>query len=286
MVFIIEENIFSHIRTTFHSLSPTQKKIANYILQNPQKVVLHSISALAAECNTSETTIFRFLRKIGYESYQVFRVHVAQDIATNTPQSIYGEIEASDSVADIKHKVIELTTNSIQDMKHILEDQAVTQFIEQMKQAHKTVFFGAGASSFIAGDAYHKFLQLGFEVSLCGDPHMMNMIATHATEHDFIVAISHSGESREILDAVQFAKEKGATVASITSYPKSELAKKSDFHLLSSSRETTYRSDSMISRINQLVIIDVLYVAAVLELGSNAIDNVKRSRLAVAKNKT
>lgn len=103
MVFIIEENIFSHIRTTFHSLSPTQKKIANYILQNPQKVVLHSISALAAECSTSETTIFRFLRKIGYESYQVFRVHVAQDIATNTPQSIYGEIEATDSVADIKH---------------------------------------------------------------------------------------------------------------------------------------------------------------------------------------
>lgn len=42
----------------------------------------------------------------------------------------------------------------------------------------------------------------------------------------------------------------------------------------------------MISRINQLVIIDVLYVTAVLELGSNAIENVKRSRLAVAKNKT
>ncbi|BBP93265.1 hypothetical protein BsIDN1_68830 [Bacillus safensis] len=103
--------------------------------------MLHSISALAAECSTSETTIFRFLRKIGYESYQVFRVHVAQDIATNTPQSIYGEIEATDSVADIKHKVIELTTNSIQDMKHILEDHAVTQFIEHMKQAHKTVFW-------------------------------------------------------------------------------------------------------------------------------------------------
>ncbi|MFB8736233.1 SIS domain-containing protein [Bacillus sp. SL00103] len=103
-------------------------------------------------------------------------------------------------------------------MKHILEDHTVTQFIEQMNQAHKTVFFGAGASSFIAGDAYHKFLNLVI-ASLCSDPHMMNMIATHATEHDFIVAISFR-ESREILDAVQFAKEKGAKIASITSYPK------------------------------------------------------------------
>ncbi|AZV55165.1 MurR/RpiR family transcriptional regulator [Clostridium sp. AWRP] len=283
---IIEKDVFSLIRTNYNNLSPTQKNIADYILSNPEKVILYSISDLASECNTSEPTIFRFLKKIGYESYQVFRIKVAQQISDNSTKSIYGEIQPDDDINTVKRKVIDLTTDSINDLNNIVDKQQVNLFIDTIIKSKEIIFFGVGASNMIAGDAYHKFLQLGFNVKFCNDPHIMNMIASHCHKEDLIVAISHSGESREIKDAVDFAKENNATIASITSYPHSALAKKSDILLLSSSRETEYRSDAMISRINQLVIIDILYVSAVLRVGQKCIDSINKSRVAVAKNKT
>lgn len=282
----IKDDVFSLIRTNYNNLSPTQKHIADYILLNPEKVILYSISDLASACNTSETTIFRFLKKIGYESYQVFRIKVAQEVSENSTKSIYGEIQPGDDVNTLKKKVIELTTDSINDLNNIVDEKQVSLFIDKAIYAKEIIFFGVGASNMIAGDAYHKFLQLGLNVKFCNDPHIMNMIATHCHKEDLIVAISHSGESREIKDAIYFAKENNATIAAITSYPHSALAQKSDIILLSSSRETEYRSDAMISRINQLVIIDLLYVSLVLRIGPKLVENINKSRIAVAKNKT
>ena len=123
-------------------------------------------------------------------------------------------------------------------------------------------------------------------MTVCVDSHIMIIQSAHLDKDDLVLAVSHSGESREILDAVSMAKRKGARIAAITSYERSSLVKLADIVLLSSSREAAYRSDAMISRIIQLVIIDTLYVATVLTLGPAGIKRVNQSRLAVAKNKT
>lgn len=106
-------SIFTLIKTNYHSLSQTQKSIADYIMLKPQKVISYSINDLASKCNTSETTIFRFLNKIGYGSYQIFKIKIAQEISSNSTKSIYGEIKPDDNIDILKKKVIELTTSSI-----------------------------------------------------------------------------------------------------------------------------------------------------------------------------
>lgn len=283
---MLEDSVFSLIRTKYNTLSPTQKGIADYILANSDKVILYSIGELAHLCNTSETTIIRFLRKLNYTSYQVFRVKIAQEITDESTNSIYEEVGKQDSIEDIRKKVIQLTVSSINDLNNILDEKELSGFTESILGAKKILFVGVGASSMIAADAYHKFLRLGINASFTGDSHIMSIACAHAKKGDLIIAVSHSGESREIIDAIELAKEKGAKIASITSYSNSSLSEKSDIVLLSSSRETKYRSDAMISRIIQLVIIDTLYVSTVLKLGTQGIKNVNESRLAVAKKKT
>lgn len=282
----MEDSVFSLVRTKYNSLSPTQKIIADYILANSDKVILLSIGELAQLCNTSETTVIRFLRKLNYDSYQVFRVKIAQELSDESTSSIYEEVSTKDSIGDIKRKVIQLTVSSISDLNNILDEKELISFTEAILAAQKSFFIGVGASGMIAADAYHKFLRLGLNTNFTSDSHIMSIACTHAKKEDLIVAFSHSGESREVLDAIQLAKERGAKIAAVTSYPNSSLSKISDIVLLSSSRETKYRSDAMISRIIQLVIIDTLYVATVLKLGSGGIRNVNKSRLAVAKKKT
>jgi len=278
-------SILAEIRTKYNILSPTQKKIADVILNSGDKVVLMSISELAEKCETSETTIMRFLRKMGYDSYQVFRVRIAQEFSDKTPRAIYEEIKPDDSIESIKNKVIQSTINSINDLERLIDGELLNDVVNMMKNAERIYFFGVGASSAIALDAFHKFLRLGLNVYYCSDSHIMSIIGAHTTNSDLIFAISHSGESKEILDAVELAKENGTKVISITSYKNSSLTKLSEKVILSSTNETKYRSDAMVSRIIQLAIIDILYVALVLRLGPDSIDKVNKSRLAVAKKK-
>lgn len=65
------DNLFSHIRTRCNTLSPAQKQIADFVLTHSEQVILLSLADLADQCSTSETTILRFLRKIGFDSYQI-----------------------------------------------------------------------------------------------------------------------------------------------------------------------------------------------------------------------
>jgi DNA-binding MurR/RpiR family transcriptional regulator len=282
----MDDSIFSLIRTKYNIMSPTQKTIADYILSNSEKVILLTISDLAHLCSTSETTIMRFLRKLNYDSYQVFRVKIAQELSAESESSIYEEVKTDDSIGDIKKKVIQLTMSSINDLNNILDEKSLISMTQEIKKAKKIVFIGVGASSMIAEDGYHKFLRLGLDASFCRDSHIMSILCAHLHAEDMVVAVSHSGESREILDAVLLAKEMGCKVAAITSYSRSSLARKADIVLLSSSKETEFRSDAMISRIIQLVIIDTLYVATVLNIGPTIIKTLNKSRLAVAKKKT
>lgn len=281
----MEKSVLGLIRVKYNTLSPTQKVVADYVLENAQNVIMLSLSTLAQACNTSETTIMRFLRKLNFDSYQVFRVKIAQELSAETTESIYEEIKADDSIEEVKKKVLHLTKSSIRDLNNILEEKQLAAFVEATAQANRIIFMGVGASAMIAADAYHKFLRLGLNVVTCNDSHIMSIQCAHVCKDDFVVAVSHSGESREILDAVQIAKNKGARTAAMTSYPRSSLCKLADIVLLSSSQETKFRSDAMISRILQLVIIDMLYIATVLRLGPDSIKRLNESRLAVAKKK-
>lgn len=279
------DNLFSHIRTRYHVMSPAQKQIADFVLNNSDQVIISSLSNLAEKCNTSETTILRFLRKLGFDSYQVFRVRMAQDMSNHSGQAIYEEIQVEDTLDQIRQKVITSTVESIRDLNNLIDTVLIEKVTALIFKAKRILFCGVGASGVVAIDAFHKFLRLGFDVSYYNDTHFMSIACANTDPDALVVAISHSGESRDILDSVRLAKDNKAKIVAMTSYAHSSVTKFADAVLLSSSNETKYRSDAMVSRILQLVIIDILYVTVVLKLGNKGIDTVNKSRLAVAKKK-
>jgi RpiR family transcriptional regulator, carbohydrate utilization regulator len=274
--------VLASMRTKYHTLSSVQKVVADYIFAHISEVSLLPISELAGKCDTSETTVMRFLRKLDFASYQVFRVKIAQEIPHERLESIYVDIDRGDTIETLIEKVVASTTRSIQDLQQMIASEDIRKAVELMKTAREILFIGIGSSAFIAFDAYHKFLRLGMRVTTSADSHLMSIMASQITDKDLVIAVSHSGESRDILDCVKLAKESNAGVIAFTSYRNSSITKYSDVVLLSSATETKYRSDALVSRILQLVIIDILYVAIVLEMGPDAEERLNRSRLAVA----
>jgi len=279
------QSLFTDIRTKYHTLSPTQKQVADFMLNNSEQVILLSITDLAEKCNTSETTVVRFLHKLGFKSYQFFRVRMAQEITEQSVQGIYEEISKEDSAEQIREKVILSTVNSLQDLNKMIDGEVLGRVVDLIITSDKIIICGLGASGAVAMDAFHKFLRLGLNVVAFTDNHLMSIGCAQATQNTTVLAMSHSGESRDILEAVGLAQEVHAHIVALTSYQHSSVTKLADYILLSSSNETKFRSDAMTSRILQFVTIDMLYVLLVLKLGRSAVRSVNKSRLAVAAKK-
>ena len=282
----MNSNVFALIRTKYNTLSVSQRGVADYVLENAETVMTSSLGDLAAACNVSETTIIRFLRKLDCESYQVFRVNIAQELSREKSDPIYEEVHSTDSVGEIITKVIHSTACSIEDSAQLIDPDSMEKLVGLIKAARHIFVIGIGASAALAYDLTHKLTKLGRDASFCHDSHMINIRCSNLTEEDLLIAFSHSGESREILDGAAFAARGGCPVAAVTSYARSSLALRANCVLLSSSQETRYRSDSMTSRIIQMTIIDMMYIALALSMGTDGMERINRSRVAVAKNKT
>ena len=276
------------IRTSYQVFSESQKQVADYVLANPGQVILLPIAELAAACKVSEPTVMRFLHKMDYQSYQVFRVHVAQESTPDTSHALYSYVVQRDSGRDVIEKVISSTQCALDDLREILKSESLERICRGIHKARKVMIIGMGSTYAVAFDFYHKLLKLGINACCSNDPHIINITCNGGLKEKgaLLIAISHSGESREILDGVALAKLTGCPVYGITSFQNSSLARQSDELLLSTSLETNYRSDALTSRIIQLCIIDMLYIRLALLDGSKAMEKINASRVAVARNKT
>ena len=278
-------SLLSDIRTKYNTLSKNQKVIADYILANPDSTSLLSITELAGKCSTSETTVMRFLKKLDYDSYQIFRVHLAKELIDSPREAISEEVSADDDITAIKRKVIAHTTTAIGDLSHSLDQELIDRAVQLILSSRRIYFFGVGASLAIAVDATHKFGKIGLDVCHFQDSHLTNIVAAHMTSEDLIFVISHTGESMEVLNAVSIAKRQGAKVIGMGSFNNSTMAKEADVFLSSSTNDKKYHSEAMASRIVQLVIVDILYLTAFMYNEPAHYAALNDSRIAVSLNK-
>jgi len=114
---------------------------------------------------------------------------------------------------------------------------------------------------------------------------MQALAASHMTDRDVALGISHSGSSRDIVEALQIAREQGAKTICITNYGKSPILKVSDVALFTASEETSTSILALSSRFAQLAIIDSLYVYIAMRRSEAGIAAIKKVERALNKKK-
>lgn len=246
------------------SLGRAERKVIDYVLEHPEKVIYLSVAGLAESSGVSDATVVRACRKIGLSGYQDFKVTLAQDVVTPM-QSIHEEITENDSDATIVDKVFQGTRQALKLTQDALDVDALVKTADTIKNARRVVILGMGSSYSVALDMQHKLMRLGIDAVAFMDSHMQ-MIATALLQAgDVVFAISHSGSSRDIVDSTKLAKSNGATTISLTSVGKSPLSKITDVQLYTVSRETNYRIVALSSRIAQEAIIDTIYTLIAIQ---------------------
>lgn len=280
MMTIIKANTLLTITSVYKSMTRTEQKIADSILEDPDKVLYSTLTDLAENVGVGETSVLRFCRKIGFKGYQDFKLSIAQQLATPV-QSVHSEIEETDSILEIAQKITTANSEALDNTLSLLDMIELQKAIDAIVKTNKIYFFGIGSSAITAADGKYRFMRLGFNVEAVTDSHVMAMTATLMEPNDVVFGVSISGSTKDIVDAIEIAKRNQAFVICLTGHARSPITKYADAVLLTKSRETPLQGGAFSSKIAQIHLLDILSTATAIACKEKAYESIKKTAEAV-----
>lgn len=268
---------FTRINAAMSKLRDSEKKIIEFIEQNQDEIIHLSITEVAERSETSESSVVRLCKRLGYKGFQDLKINLAKEVIAPEKQ-IHEVIEKGDDVVMIKKKVFQSNIQALYDSIEVCSDDELRKAVDAISKARVIELYGTGGSGAVAADAHHKLLKLGIKSFTYSDPVLQAMSASVLTPEDVVIAISHTGSNTDVLAAVKIAKEAGAAIICITNSSKSPITKISDMVLQTASKETLFRTDAISSRIAQLTIIDILVASVANQQYELYYSNLQKTR--------
>ena len=241
------------IRGEYNQFTKAEKKVADFILNNPKKVLFMSITELAEACGVGDTSVFRFCKTMDCKGYQEFKMLLSLSLNEGKQGlgQIEGDISREDSFAQVAQKVL---ASNIDALRETFE-----KVIECFRRAKRICFYGVGTSMTTAMKAADKFLKIEPKVYCVPDSHMQAMMASTMTKGETAVVFSYSGATKDTIHVAELAKKAGADIVCITRFIKSPLTAYGDMVLLCGANESPLQAGSSSAEISQLFLIDLLY---------------------------
>ncbi|GAA4226998.1 MurR/RpiR family transcriptional regulator [Streptosporangium album] len=256
--------VLIRIRAAMPTLRPSERRIAELVIDDPAGAANLSIAELAARCETSTTSVVRFYQRMGYAHFKDFRIDLAREVAreeltkSNLPE-VSGDIDRHDSLEEIVSKVAMNETLSIADTARALDTEALGRAVELVLSARRIDSFGVGASALVGLDFQQKLSRIGRTAINWHDSHSAWTSAATLDDTCVAVAVSHTGATVDTVEFLAIARKSGAATVAITNFRESPLAATADVTLTTAARETQFRSGALGSRIAQLMVVDCLF---------------------------
>ena len=261
--------MLDRIKASLPSLAPAEQRVGKLVLQDPRAFANLPVTQLADRAHVSKPTVVRFCRSVGYDGRSDFKLKLAGSVSDGVP-FIHRSVDVDDKTTDVMVKVIDNTVAAFLKYRNDASASALDQAVQALAQTHSTgkriEFYGVGNSGIVAQDAQHKFFRLGMNTIAYSDGHMQVMSASMLGQGDCVVVISNSGRTRDLMDACDIAKKRGATTIVITASG-SPLATAGQIHLTADHPESYDRYSPMVSRLLHLLIIDILATTVALRIG-------------------
>ncbi len=200
--------VFFRIRENFDSMTKSEKKIAEYIFKSPKDIISDSAQEIAIKTSTSPASVIRFTKKVGYNSLNEFKFALVAEEYTKESTEFDYIINYNDSIDSIINKLGNKVIDTINDTKELVDDEKLLEAVKAIKNAETIYLYGVGASAMVAMDFQYKLLRINKKVMFQQDSHLQLAVSVHITNRDVAVAISYSGNTREVNLAVEEAKKK------------------------------------------------------------------------------
>lgn len=275
-------NVMEQIKKKYQAMSNTEKRIADVILENPEQSINMTVRYIASKAGVSDGSIINFASSLGYEGFTKLKIAIAicvEEFRGYAFESVY----SNDSMTAALQKLAGNASKAFADTCDHMTPGALDHAAHLIMNAQKIEIYGMAGSGFIAGDAAYRLMRIGLNATAFSDPIIGAISASHLTEGDVMIIISHSGRTTGMLRAAQIGKEHGAKAIGITSYGDSPIAKLCDVALVISCDEAVYHKEAVISRLAQLLILDTLCAYIGSQIGKEAIERMDEALSFIAE---
>jgi len=265
------ERVLARIRWSAPYLNPALRRISDYVLKYPEIAKGSTIKDLAQACEVSESTITRFVRTVEVPNFQQLKIRIAEELSTDAVRIapdgerrlVYEDITPADGTAAILDKISGRYVATVRDTLHGLSTREIERAVEAIEACELMAFFALGSSIIAVENAVMRFLRVGKQCQFFRDFSVRQISTATLNEKSLAIGISNSGRTITTTSSLQEAKKRGATTLCITSFPDSPIAKHADIKLFTPTVNAAIGSadyhESMVSKIAQLQVIDILY---------------------------
>lgn len=285
---IIPHSLVVKIKAVYATLKSAEKKAADLLVNDPVFFAQATISEAAQRADCSEATLVRLAKRLGFDGYPDLKQCLNKE-GEAKPDSdeikLYENITKNDSFEEITRKVFHSSIQALTDTINILDMNEYKKAVNAISAANRILLCGAGDAANVTRSGYQKFIRAGFNVSVSTDFDIQLITASQLKAGDVVVAVSHSGRTRSVVELVKYARTRGAAIISITNYPVSPLAKNTDILLLTAAFTEHAKGEVMSKRVTELCILESLYINSIILQERRVADKLKQSNDALEINK-
>lgn len=243
-----------------------EKTIVKAIIDDTDFVISHSVTDFAQAISVSTASIVRFCKKAGLSGYPELRLELAKYTKDNVKTEDCNESDVANarSVEGVVSHVISSTKQSIECLRDLIDKNDVQKVVEAVLSSRNILIAGIGASSLAAQDLQQKLARIGIFSHFGQSEDFQFVQLVSMSEKDLLILFSYSGNTASIRKLAENAKSRGIKTVAITKTGKNHLASIADIVLRVSSRESVLREGASVSRIEQLLLVDIIYYSTIL----------------------
>lgn len=256
----MEGSVINQICASMDSFFDTEKKIGDYIVRNPKKVVDMTVGELAKECGVSEASVSRFCKRIELKGFHHLKISLARELVDAKDD---GEISGHISVDDMEGSLRGILSNKMEELRQtvaMIDREELKKILGVINNADTVLMAAVGNTVPVAMDGAYKLNQIGIRAMSTPIWETELGYSYNLTDKDVVVAISNSGESTGVIQILEAAKSRGAVAISITNNARSSVAELSTYHITTATREKLFLDGYCFSRVSATMVIEIIYL--------------------------
>jgi DNA-binding MurR/RpiR family transcriptional regulator len=235
-----------------------------------EEVVVLSLQGLARKCGTSDATVLRFCRSLGYLGFADFKVSLVPELLSSSKKT-YLEVGEKENSKTVKQMLQRNVQQQLDSTLQNCDDAMLASIALHISRANKILIIGLGGSAGVAHIFCDSLGSLGIFSSILRDRSIIQNVVSTLKSGDVVIGISHSGETEEVVSAINTDSDYGAITVGITNSSPSPLADVSQFTFVTGVPANLLGSYSCQARISQLAILElVLYELSELLTGKDS----------------
>lgn len=271
------------IRQLYSRFALNERRLADYLLSQPDRARHLSSQKLAEEAGVSQSSVVKFAQKLGYKGFPALKLALSESLADKEAITVHNHILSGDSLKVVGEKLFTEKQSAIRATLDINSEEKLRETLRLLKNAQRILLTGIGASGLVAKDFSWKLMKIGINAVAEQDMHALLASVQAMKPGDVLLAISYTGERREINLAAQEAVRTGAHVVAFTGFTPNTLQQCATHSLYTVAEEQSTRSAAISSTTAQLTLTDLLFMALVKQDPERASSHIRHSEALMKK---